>query len=620
VSEVRATYRLQLGPGLGFDQARELVPYLAELGVSHLYLSPSFEARAGSTHGYDVIDPRRLSEALGGEAGFRALAAAARAAGLGIVLDVVPNHMAADDANPFWADEERRATFFDIDRETGFARRFFDIDHLIGVRVEDPEVFETTHALALSLVAEGLVDGLRIDHPDGLADPRTYLERLRARGVTQVWVEKIVDPGERLRASWPVSGTTGYEFLNDVIGVFVDPSARDALTRSYCALAGDARGFGEIAQEAKAEQARGTFAREVDWLERLWPQAPGSIAEALCSLPVYRTYIDAEGVPAEDAAVLLEAAIEWVAEGPADFVTRFQQTTPPVTAKGVEDTAFYRYGRLLALNDVGGDPSRFGIPVAQLHEANTERARSWPHAMLTLQTHDTKRSADVRARLAALTWLVDEWVALAEAIVPSAPDPGEGWFFLQTVVAAPVAQERLRGYVEKALRERKWTSTWAAPDVAHERRVADWVAGLLRRDDVAAFADRLASVAEPIVLGQKLLALTAPGVPDVYQGDEDEFVALVDPDNRRPVDWAALRTDSPSPKLALTRAALGLRLAPGMSYLSYDAGPGVMAYWRDEGRVFVAVAVRPGAELPGPPEGSWRELFSAPGVVLRARL
>jgi len=619
MTTVRATYRLQLGPDLTFAGARALVPQLAQLGISHLYLSPSFEAREGSTHGYDVVDPRVVSRVLGGEGGLRALADAAHGAGLGLVLDIVPNHMAADDANPFWADEGLRAQFFDIDRDTGFARRFFDIDHLVGVRVEEPEVFEATHALALRLVAEGVVDGLRIDHPDGLADPAGYLRRLRDRGVEQVWVEKIVDPGEELRPSWPVSGTTGYEFLNDVLGVFVDPAAEEELTRAYCRTAGDARAFGDIAAEAKAEQAAGTFAREVAWLQRLWPDAPGDVAAAVCALPVYRTYIDEDGVSAQDAAVLREAGVEWVAEGPRDFVTRWQQTTPPVMAKGVEDTAFYRYGRLLALNDVGGDPSRFGMPVAHLHEANARRAAGWPQAMLTLQTHDTKRSADVRARLAAVTWLTDEWLALAEAVVPTAPDPAEGWFFLQTVVAAPVGEDRLRAYVEKALRERKWSSSWVEPDLAHERRVADWVAGLPDREDVRAFAARLAEVAAPVVLGQKLLQLTAPGVPDVYQGDEDELVALVDPDNRRPVDWAALRRGDPSPKLALTRAALGLRLAPGMSYEPLAAGEDAIAYLRDGGRVFVAVAVRPGVALPDPPAGRWREAFSAPGVMLLER-
>ena len=225
----RATYRLQLGGEMTFARAAELVPYLAELGVSHLYLSPSFQARAGSTHGYDVVDPARISDALGGEEAFRALAAAARAAGLGLLLDIVPNHMATDDANPHWADEERRATFFDLDPATGRHRRFFDIDHLAGVRQEDPEVFAATHALALGLVGEGLVDGLRIDHPDGLADPAGYLERLRDGGAGHVWVEKILDPGEPLR-DWPVEGTVGYEFLVDVTALFADPAGEAPIT------------------------------------------------------------------------------------------------------------------------------------------------------------------------------------------------------------------------------------------------------------------------------------------------------------------------------------------------------------------------------------------------------
>ena len=220
----RATYRLQLGGDFGFAAARELVPYLADLGVSHLYLPPSFQARPGSTHGYDVVDPTSISEELGGEAEFRALIAAAREAGLGVILDIVPNHMAVDDANRYWT--EQRSKFFDVDEETGKYRRFFDIDHLAGVRQEDPEVFEETHRLAIALISDGAIDGLRIDHPDGLADPQGYLERLRDAGVEHVWVEKILDPGERLRTSWPVEGTVGYEFLNDVAALFIDPCRR----------------------------------------------------------------------------------------------------------------------------------------------------------------------------------------------------------------------------------------------------------------------------------------------------------------------------------------------------------------------------------------------------------
>src|SRR5215208_1586211 len=235
----RATYRLQLGGHFGFAAARELVPYLADLGVSHLYLPPSFQARPGSMHGYDVVDPTSVSEELGGEAEFSALVAAAREAGLGVILDIVPNHMATDDANRYWRDPERRGKFFDLDPENGRHRRFFDIDHLAGVRQEDPEVFAATHSLALRLVGEGAVDGLRIDHPDGLADPAGYLERLRAGGAAHVWVEKILDPGEPLR-DWPVEGTVGYEFLNDVAGLFIDPAGEAPLTALWEEISGDA--------------------------------------------------------------------------------------------------------------------------------------------------------------------------------------------------------------------------------------------------------------------------------------------------------------------------------------------------------------------------------------------
>ena len=250
---------------MGFAQARELLPYLRDLGVSHLYLPPSFQARAGSTHGYDVVDPTRFSEALGGESEFEALASAARDLGLGLILDVVPNHMATDDDNPYWADPELRAQYFDIDERTGRHRRFFDVDHLAAVRQEDPEVFAETHKLVLRLAREGVVDGLRVDHPDGLADPAGYLARLHDGGAANVWVEKILDPGEPLR-DWPVQGTVGYEFLNDVAALFVDPAGEASLTDLWVELSGDDRPFGEVAFEAKLEQVRGPFAVEAERL------------------------------------------------------------------------------------------------------------------------------------------------------------------------------------------------------------------------------------------------------------------------------------------------------------------------------------------------------------------
>jgi len=610
---LRAIYRLQLGAELDFAAAAALVSYLSELGFSHLYLSPAFEARAGSTHGYDVVDPSRLSDALGGEQGFRALAAAARAAGMGIVLDIVPNHMATDDANPYWSDERRRAQFFDIDPATGRHRRFFDIDHLAGVRQEDPEVFDETHRLALSLVREGLVDGLRVDHPDGLADPAGYLDRLRAGGAEHVWVEKILDPGEQLR-DWRVEGTVGYEFACDATALFVDPAGEPALTALWEELSGDARPFGEWAAEAKLEQAQTTFAPDADWLRRLWPGVE-RLEHALAALPVYRTYI--RGLPSpEDQHVFAEAGLgEWFAQAPPAFQTRFQQTTPAIMAKGVEDTAFYRYARLLALCDVGGDPSRFSIDVATFHAGNAARAARFPRHLLTTQTHDTKRSGDVRARLGALACMADEWAAgvrrwralLAPLRAGGAPDAIEEYTILQTLVGAwPIEAERLSAYMRKAMREAKRNTSWAAEDAGWEERVLAYCRALYDhaefRADFEPFAARLAAVGELHALRQTALKLTVPGVPDVYQGDELVALALVDPDNRRPVDWARRRallgappSDPDTRKLWLIRELLALRArrpdAFAGAYTPLEAGPDAVAFLRGDD-VAVAVPLR----------------------------
>ena len=410
---MRATYRLQLGPGMGFADALRLVPYLRELGVSHLYLSPALQARRGSTHGYDVVDPRRISTDLGGEAAFRELAGA----GLDVLLDIVPNHMAASDENPFWADEGLRRRFFDIDPDTGRHRRFFSIDELAGVRQEDPEVFETTHALVLGLVAEGVVDGLRIDHPDGLADPPEYLRRLADRGVERVWVEKILEPGEEL-PDWPVEGTTGYEFMADATGLFIDPAGEAPLTALYAELTGERRPFAEVAAEAKLGEARTTFRPEVERLRTLLDEP--EMADAVAGLPVYRTYVEprAGEVEPHDVEAVEEAELpDRVREAlvaPRDpdeeaFAIRFQQTTGAVMAKGVEDTALYRYLRLVALNEVGSDPGRWGAAPADVHARNAARGRRFPRGLLATQTHDTKRSGDVRARIGALAAMPAAW-------------------------------------------------------------------------------------------------------------------------------------------------------------------------------------------------------------------
>jgi (1->4)-alpha-D-glucan 1-alpha-D-glucosylmutase len=633
VSPFRALYRLQLGPGLGFAQARALVPYLRALGVSHIYLSPSLQARPGSTHGYDVIDPTRVSEDLGGEDELRALCREAP----GVVLDIVPNHMAVDDANPFWARREPRERFFDLDPETGAHRRFFTIDDLAGVRVEDAEVFRTTHRKVLELVGEGLLDGVRVDHPDGLARPREYLERLRAEGVEHVWVEKILASDEELRG-WPVDGTTGYEFLKDVLGVFVEPAAEEPLTALYRELTGETRGFAEVAEEAKREQARTDLRPEVERLRRLLGE-PG-LEEAVASFHVYRTYVEPETgrVEAQDREEVARAGVsERLARlllledrGHDEFVTRFQQTTGAVMAKGVEDTAFYRYNRLLALNDVGGDPGRFGLPLAGLHERNAKRG---PNSLLTTFTHDTKRSADVRARLAALTWMPAEWAALVRSVgLGDGIDPNDAYHVLQTLVGAwPLGPERLEAYVEKALREGKRTSGWAEPDVEAERLVKEYGRGLLASGEVERFVRRLRPLGQRIALGQLLLKLTSPGLPDLYQGDELEALALVDPDNRRPVDFARrelllneLRGGTgpteETEKLYLTWKTLELRAqrpeAFAGSYEPVDLGPEVCGFVRG-GEVLVVVPIRDVA-LPEPGAG-WRVVLETPGAGLFER-
>ena len=658
MTDFRATYRLMFGEGFGFREARALVPYLADLGVSHLYLPPSFQARKGSTHGYDVIDPTSISREFGGEEEFRALAAEARAHGLGIVLDIVPNHMAVDDDNRYWADESLRARFFDIDPETGRHRRFFDIDHLAGVRQEDPEVFAETHRLALSLVREGTVDGLRIDHPDGLADPAGYLSRLRAEGVEHAWVEKILDPGEKLRSDWAVDGTVGYEFLNDLAALFVDPAGEEPLDALWHELAGDTRPFADWAFEAKLEQASGVFKPDVERLaHELEDGSRFRLHEALSSLPVYRTYVDpiAGKVADEDREAIAEAGIEEPLArmltldepAPAEFVTRFQQTTPPVMAKGVEDTAFYRYARLVALNEVGGDPSRFGISVERFHAANAERLATHPLNLLVTQTHDTKRSGDARARVGALAGMPEEWAAHvrqwfdvnAPLRAGGAPDPVEEYFIYQNLVGAwPIGPERLEAYMEKALREAKRNTNWAEVNEGYEARVKAFCRALYDhrpfRESFDPFAAVVAEAGERAALAQLLIKLTAPGVADIYQGDELVSLSLVDPDNRRPVDWqrrrealAAVR-DGSAPdtpdfrKLRLIVEALELRKrrpeAFAGGYEPIDVGDRAIAFVRG-GSVFVAAAIFPGASVPTP-DGSWREVVSGlPGLMLLER-
>jgi (1->4)-alpha-D-glucan 1-alpha-D-glucosylmutase len=625
---VIATYRLQLSPEQDFAAVRALVPYLRDLRISHLYLSPSLQARTGSTHGYDVVDPTRVSDVLGGEEGLRALAAE----GLGIILDIVPNHMGVSGENRWWTDERERTRVFDYDPADGWYRRFFDIDDLAAVRVEDREVFELVHGKVLELVRDGVVEGLRVDHPDGLADPAGYLRRLRDAGARHVWVEKILDPHEALR-DWPVEGTVGYEFLNDAAALFVDPAGEDALARLPCA----GERFEDVALRAQVEQATTTFAREVARLRELLDI--DGIVEALAALPVYRTYVEPWSGRVEEADLLAIAAaangrladvLALRERGHDELVTRFQQTSPPVTAKGVEDTAFYRHLRMLALNEVGGDPARFGLSVDEFHARNEQRAERFPRGLLVTQTHDTKRSGDVRARIGALSTMAEDWVALAERWLREADAPDEhcAHLVLQTLVGClPIESERLEGYVEKALREAKLRTSWAEPDEGYEAHARRYARALTERppDGFVAFTERVAVEGRRAALGQLLLKLTCPGVPDVYQGDELEALSLVDPDNRRRVDWGARRAaldrlrsgatprDYGERKLDLIRRALALRArrpdAFAGSYEPVEAGADVCAYMRG-GEVLVVVPVRPGASADVAPPGSWRPVLS----------
>ena len=651
-----ATYRLQLGPAMTFETVRDLVPYLKELGVSHVYLSPSFQAQEGSTHGYDVIDPTRISDALGGEEGLRAV----REAGIGLILDIVPNHMAGVDANRYWADEELREQYFDLDPVSGRWRRFFDIDELAGVRQEDPEVFEETHKLPLRLVAEGVVDGLRVDHPDGLADPAGYLARLRERGVERVWVEKILEASEELR-DWPVSGTVGYEFLNDAAALFVDPAGEEALTALYRELTGERREFHELADEAKLQQASTTFQPEVDRLRRI-VDAP-ELERALASLPIYRTYVrpadgtlaaaDREAIEDARGRGMLEETAERLTlerDAPPEFVTRFQQTTPAITAKGVEDTAFYRDVRLLALNEVGGDPGRFSLFVADFHARCAERARRFPRNLLITQTHDTKRSGDSRARIGALAGIAQEWseevrrwFELAAPLRTEvggrlAPDPTEEYLIYQTLVGVwPASCERVEEYVRKALREGKRNTNWVEPDEEWEGAVLEFVRRLHDpgelHDAIASFATRHMPRGERASVGQLLLKLTTPGVPDVYQGDELWALSMVDPDHRRPVDWEARRDaiaalDSGAPvdranvKMHLIRRALALRARRpepfSGAYRPLGATDSICAFTRGDDEILAVAAVRDDASgatfrLPEGTAGDWRDVLAGSG-------
>ena len=490
---------------------------------------------------------------------------------------------------------------------------------------------------------DGVLDGVRVDHPDGLADPAGYLRRLRDADVPHVWVEKILAVGEGLR-DWPVDGTVGYEFLVDVGALFVDPAGEAALTDLWQTVSGDARPFEELMIAAQLELATVTFAREVDRLRVLLGDDDAPIPEALAELPVYRTYVepwsgtvadeDREAIAASGMAPSLAEVLLLQEPGNEDFVTRFQQTSPPVTAKGVEDTAFYRYGRLMALNEVGGEPARFGMSVADFHAANAERARRFPRNLLVTSTHDTKRSADARARIGALPRMPDEWAAV------------RGWRGLgaardgarraRALHGPPDARRRLAALrrAARGVRGEVAARGEGAHDVGGARRGLRGGGPRFARRcstheaflaDFEAFLERARPVAERHALGQLLLKLTVPGLPDVYGGDDLVVPRLVDPDNRRPVDWAARREAldalrSGAPRRRGEREALAHPARAGPAGAAAGRVRGRLraarrrrrrgAFLRGDGEVLVAVRVR---ELPTargwPCPGRWRSVL-----------
>ena len=656
---VVSTYRLQMrGDRFTFADAENLLDYLDDLGVSHLYLSPILTAAQGSTHGYDVVDPTTVSAALGGAGGLARLSGAARARGMGLIVDIVPNHVGVDDPrqNAWWWDvlahgrSSSFSSYFDIDwtldasgrivlpvlgsdddvesltvdgdvlrldsrtwpiapgtgagtgvevhdrqhyRLVGWRhnvcgyRRFFSITSLAALRQEDRAVFDATHVEVARWFAEGLVDGVRIDHPDGLSNPAGYLDWLREITGPDAWIviEKILAVDEPLEPTLPVAGTTGYDALREIGGLFVDPTGETALTELFEPP--------DNARELKVEAVTDTLHSELGRLCRAIVAATGTehpdlaaaVAALLSHVDVYRS--DYPSLASVLPVALAETAVETprfaeplsivaaAASAGGEAAVRLQQLCGAATAKSKEDCLFYRDARLVSLNEVGGEPEWFGVGAAEFHDRAATRARLWPAAMTTSTTHDTKRGEDVRARIGVLSQVPSLWGELVGTWLVQAPPPdgATALFLLQNVFGVWPAdgavtdglRGRLHAYTEKAIREAAVHTTWNDPDAGFEAAVHAWLDEVIDGPvavELTSLVARLDEFGRSDALGQKLIQLTAPGVPDVYQGTELWDDSLVDPDNRRPVDFGAHRealramTD---PKIRVVSATLRLR-------------------------------------------------------------
>jgi (1->4)-alpha-D-glucan 1-alpha-D-glucosylmutase len=719
-----STYRLQISSAFDLDAAAALCDYLADLGVGWVYVSPLLTAEPGSTHGYDVVDHSTIDPERGGPDAFARFSAAAHAAGLGVLVDIVPNHMgvATPAVNAWWWDllthgrSSRYATTFDVDwdaaggriripilgdgadeldrvtidgdelvyydnrypiapdtrreGDTGASvhdrqhyelvnwrradaelnyRRFFAVNSLAGIRVEDDDVFDASHVEIGRWFRAGLADGLRVDHPDGLADPRGYLDRLaRLSADAPVWVEKILEGDEPLAYTWATRGTTGYDALGDFDRVLVDPRGLVGLVEAETLIGDRAANpdWSALTHTTKRGIADGILRSEVNRLARMLPGIDGAadaLIELLACFPVYRTFLPAGAqylahaqAAAHERRPELRDTIDQVVAvigDPAHAASvRFQQTSGMIMAKGVEDTAYYRYATLTSLNEVGADPSEFSIDVEEFHARQERRQAELPDSLTTLSTHDTKRGEDVRARITALSEHPKLWQATLGELhrVCGLADPSLENLLWQAVVGAwPATAERLQAYAQKAAREAGTSTSWIDPDAEFEAAMHSAIAAVFDNPSVRALIDDTVTSIERDGhwngLSAKLLQLAAPGIPDVYQGSELWECSLVDPDNRRPVDfdqrrrvlaklddgWLPPIDETGAAKLLVTTRVLRLRRDHPDRFNRYRPVP-VYGAAREHAIVFdrgAAIAI--GTRLPHAliAAGGWRDTF-----------